>query len=258
LGRGRCYATPYYLPKPSVTAGTLSEIIFGLVEKYLTKIKYFYKNNLLEENLNKGILNIILVILTCVLTSCTNVPEAEIKQENNMERKTNFKIDVFELVNPIFIVGRSVRIPIAGTPECFQLIGSVYSSFFGDGTLEKIKNKKESVIQKNIGHFGICHDHITRDNNIEFTYTIGVQVIEPPNDNELPENTHEFIIKPGYYARIHVSAPSSDAEGIAWMELNKWIQNSEEWYNLGGEYEVYFDDTSGWKEFELWYPIGQK
>jgi hypothetical protein len=44
LGRGRCYATPYYLPKPSYTAGTLYAIRPKLVDtKRINAIIYIWK-----------------------------------------------------------------------------------------------------------------------------------------------------------------------------------------------------------------------
>jgi ubiquinone/menaquinone biosynthesis C-methylase UbiE len=65
LGRGRCYATPYYLPKPSVTAGTLGKINIELIVKYIDNSNEYLYNNLgeqrpmftnpnLEQNLFKG------------------------------------------------------------------------------------------------------------------------------------------------------------------------------------------------------------
>ncbi|MCL1888292.1 MAG: effector binding domain-containing protein [Kiritimatiellaeota bacterium] len=196
------------------------------------------------------------------VAGCATTPQPQKQeQEVNPPRQTSFKVDVFTLEEPICIVGRSARIPVAGTPECFQRIGDLYAGFFSDGTLDKIKNKKEGVIiQRNKGHFGLCHDHVWEDGKIEFTYTLGVQVAEPPPDRDLPADTHRFAIQPDDYARIHVSAPSNEALGIAWIELNKWIGNSTEWRNgrISGEYEVYFDNTDGWMEFELWQPVRRK
>ena len=175
-----------------------------------------------------------------------------------MERETKIEIDDFELSEPINIVGCSVHIPVAGTPECFKSIGELYSRFFGDGILEKIPNKKELVIKKDQNHFGICHNHIAKGDKIEFTYTIGIQINQSLNDNELLKIFQKLTIPKGDYARIHVSAPSENAIGSAWVEFDKWIKKFPEWDFHETVYEVYLDNTSGWMEFEMWKQILKK
>ena len=211
----------------------------------------------MEKNMN--IKNVLAFFGAFAIGGCaaTTQPQRQ-EHEVSPQKQMSFTIDVFKLEAPIHIVARSVRIPVAGTPECFQAIRGLYSSFFKDGTPDKIKNKKERVIHANKGHFGLCHDHAAQDDKVAFTYTLGIQVTEPPDDRDLPADTHRFAIAPGEYARIRVSAPSNEAEGIAWAELNKWRENSTEWRGLGGEYEVYIDDDAGWREFELWQPVGRK
>jgi predicted transcriptional regulator YdeE len=175
-----------------------------------------------------------------------------------MEKEIKFEIDVFELIEPIFIVGRSIRIPVAGTPECFRAIGELYTDFFKDNTVALIPKKKETVIYANKGHFGLCYDHIQNGDSIEFTYAIGIQILEFSENNELPKNMQKYIIPKGMYARISVSAPPGTAEGIAWMELDKWNKKALEWEYQDSIYEVYVDKSNEWMEFELWRSILKK
>ena len=175
-----------------------------------------------------------------------------------MEKENKFEINVFELIEPIFIVGRSIRIPVAGTPECFKAIDGLYTDFFKNSTIALIPNKKETIIHKNKGHFGLCYDHIQNGDSIEFTYAVGVQIFQSPEDSELPKNTQRYIIPKGMYARIHVSASPEKAEEIAWMEIDNWIKKTPKWEFQDCIYEVYIDISTEWMEFELWKSIIEK
>ena len=110
--------------------------------------------------------------------------------ENN-----NFNIDIFEINEPILTIGSSVNIPEAGTPECFGLIGGLYTKFFDNGIIESIPNKMETLIEKNKGHFGICQNHKQNNGKIEFTYVIAVKVNKIDENTNLPKDTENIIYK---------------------------------------------------------------
>ena len=167
-----------------------------------------------------------------------------------MEKKSEFDIQVLKLDKPLYVVGCSVRVK-HGTPECFPTIAALILKFFTDDMPSKIANKKEPLIR-----FGICSDHVYYDDIIEFTYLAGVQVQKV--ESQLPEKTETFIVPEGEYACIKVSAPDAQtAIGIAYINLDKWINESSEWESIIGEYEVYPNKFSD-AEMELWRPIKRK
>jgi predicted transcriptional regulator YdeE len=157
-----------------------------------------------------------------------------------------------KLKEPVFVAGLEVRVK-HGTPECFTTIGALYSKFYTEDIPSKIKSKKDPVIR-----FGLCVGHVYYDDIIEFTYVLGVQISEPTDESGLPESTKCYTIPTGDYARIKVSSPEKGtAIGVAYMRLEEWINESQEWEALKGEYEVYpnaFTDD----EMELWRPVRKR
>ena len=151
-----------------------------------------------------------------------------------MKKKTTFEIDIFQIDQPLYIVGRTVRVT-HGTPECFPAIDALCQTFDDDDVTAAIPDKAEPVIP-----FGVCSDHISHGGDIiEFTYMKGVQVRECPDDSQLPKTTLCHTIPAGDYVRIRVSAPSFDAGiGTAYIELDRW--ESPEWENCDDSgYEVF-------------------
>jgi len=151
-----------------------------------------------------------------------------------MKKKPAFQIDVFRIEQPLYMVGRAVRVT-HGTPECFPAIDTLWREFEADDVTSAIPDKADPVIP-----FGICSDHIPHGGDIiEFTYMRAALVRERPADNQLPEGTICYAIPAGDFARIRVRAKNHDkAIGTAYIELDKWLQSSE-WEGIGDGYEVY-------------------
>jgi len=150
-------------------------------------------------------------------------------------KKPAFQIDVFHLDQPLYAVGRSVRVT-HGTPECFPAIDALWRDFDADDVTSAIANKADPVIP-----FGICSDHIAHGGDlIEFNYMRGVLVREYPAEDELPQGAICHTIPAGDFARIRVRAKNHDkAIGTAYIELSNWLESSQEWEAVDGGYEVY-------------------
>jgi len=155
---------------------------------------------------------------------------------DDTKKKPSFQVDIFHIDRPLYAVGRAVRVT-HGTPECFPAIDALIQGFDADDVTSVIPNKASPIIP-----FGVGLDHIAHGGDlIEFTYMRGVLVRERPAEDQLPEGMICHTIPAGYYARNHVRAKNiGEALGIAYIELDRWVESSEEWEGCGNsEYEVY-------------------
>ncbi|HBL83553.1 MAG: hypothetical protein A2Y17_00365 [Clostridiales bacterium GWF2_38_85] len=168
-----------------------------------------------------------------------------------MEKKTEFTIEEFKLEQPIYVVGRTVRVT-HGTPECFPAISALKANFLANDVPSIITN-----IQKPVIRFGICKDHhVPSEGLIEFTYMIGVQTTGQTFEN-LIDDMELHIIPEGDYVRIKVSAPDADtAIGTAYVNLSNWFNESTEWAGAG-EFEVYPNESTD-AEMEFWNGLKRK
>ena len=176
-----------------------------------------------------------------------------------MDNKIDFSIRVFTLENPIYIVGRSIRIK-HGSPEHEPSMKSLISGYFGDDVPSIIPNRNLPIMR-----FGICAEFVPETG--EFTYMMGDQVGQPVADDLLPETTRSYIIPSGEYACITFSAPdigvlteSKLFEG--YDRLFGWLSESE-WESsmVGVAYEVYEDErfeVPSWPEMDIWTPVKRK
>jgi predicted transcriptional regulator YdeE len=169
-----------------------------------------------------------------------------------MNNEATYNIKIMKLSSPIFVAGTEVRVK-HGTPECFPAINALCTRFISEGTPSKIQNKIEPMIR-----FGLCIDHVYYEDIIEFTYIIGVQVQELTVESKLPELVKCYTIPTGKYACINVSSPdASTTIGIAYTRLDRWINESQDWESIPGEYEIYPNPFSSAK-MELWRPVKRK
>jgi len=157
---------------------------------------------------------------------------------DDSKKKSAFQVDIFRIEQPLYLVGRSVRVT-HGTPECFPKIDALIESFDADDAAGAIPNRVSPVIP-----FGVGLNHIAHGGDlIEFTYMRGILVREPPAKGQLPDDFLCHTIPAGYYARNRVRAKDvGEALGVAYVELDRWVKSSEEWedYGDGGyEYEVF-------------------
>ena len=168
-----------------------------------------------------------------------------------MEEKTEFSIEVFKLEQPIYVLGRTIRVT-HGTPECTPAINTLKSDFLANDVPAKIPH-----LHKPVKRFAVCKDHyVPSEGLIEFTYMTGVQIKNPIKEN-LPDNMEQHIIPEGDYVRIKVSAPDADtAIGTAYVNLSNWANEQIEW-DCGGEFEVYPNETTD-AEMEFWYGLKRK
>lgn len=176
-----------------------------------------------------------------------------------MDNKTDFSIRVFHLENPIYIVGRGVRIK-HGSPEHMPSINSLISGYFGDDVPSMIPNRNLPIMR-----FGICAEFTPETG--EFTYMMGDQIRQPVADDLLPETTRSYVIPSGEYACITFSAPDIGALtgaklGEGYDRLFGWLSESE-WENsmMGVAYEVYDDErfeVPSWPEMDIWTPVKRK
>ena len=176
-----------------------------------------------------------------------------------MDNKTEFLIRVFTLENPIYIVGRSIRIK-HGSPEHEPGIKSLISGYFGDDVPSIIPNRSFPLMR-----FGICAEFEPETG--EFTYMMGDQIGQPGANYLLPETTRSYIIPSGEYACITFSAPdigtlteSKIGEGydrlFGWLRESEWESSTE-----GVAYEVYDDErfeVPSWPEMDIWTPVKRK
>ncbi|MDR2956583.1 MAG: GyrI-like domain-containing protein [Coriobacteriales bacterium] len=169
-----------------------------------------------------------------------------------METKSEFSIYIKELADPVYVVGRKVRVK-HGTPECFVKIDNLIEGFFAEDVPSQIPEVKLPLVR-----FGICSHHVYYSDIIEFDYLTGVEVVGPIDRSRLPATTTGFVIPSGTYACIKVSAiDSSTALDVAYSKLDEWLSESEEWEAFSGEYEMYPDELTN-AVMELWRPIEQQ
>lgn len=169
-----------------------------------------------------------------------------------MASETEFGIQIIKLVSPVYVAGQEVRVK-HGTPECFPTISTLCNRFLSEDIPSKIQNKIDPIIR-----FGMCIDHIYMEDIIEFTYITGVQIKGPIKENTMPELVKCYSIPTGEYACIKVTSPDGGTTiGIAYTQLDKWINESQEWESTVGEYEVYPKFTTN-AEMELWRPVRRK
>lgn len=173
----------------------------------------------------------------------------------SMAVTTEYKVDTFELNEPIHIIGRATRVPYSKHEEKQVLINHLIGTFFGNDEPELIPNRAMPAVS-----FGLvceCEKDMSRG-----TYMMGVQVTSPDG---IPEGMRSFTLPAGLYARVTFQAHDREAltdsalEG-AYDHLYKWL--TESGYTMAEMLaaEVYMEDRMEVPvnpEMELWQWVAQ-
>ncbi|WP_410770281.1 MerR family transcriptional regulator [Fontibacillus sp. BL9] len=168
----------------------------------------------------------------------------------SMAVTTEYKVDTFELNEPIHVVGRATRVPYGKHEEKQTLINHLIGTFYGNDEPESIP--KRAMPAAGFGLVCECEKDMSMG-----TYMMGVQVTALDG---VPEGMRSFTLPAGLYARVTFQAQDREAltdialEG-AYDHLYKWM--TESGYTMADMLaaEVYIEDRMEVPvnpEMELW------
>ncbi|QSF47358.1 MerR family transcriptional regulator [Paenibacillus tianjinensis] len=169
----------------------------------------------------------------------------------SMTITTEYKVDTFDLEEPIHIIGRAARVPYSNSNEKQALIDQLISSFFGNDEPEMIPNRMMQAA--GIGLVCECEQDMSWG-----TYMMGMQVTSL---DEIPEGMRSFTLPAGLYVRVAFRASNRETltnsalAGAYDFLYNNWLPESG--FCLGGMLaaEVYVEDRMEfpvYPEMELW------
>lgn len=170
---------------------------------------------------------------------------------------TEYKVDTFELKEPLYLIGRAARVPYNKDEEKQILIDNVISSFFGNDEPEMIPNR--AMPAAGFGLVCECEKDMSMG-----TYLMGVQVTSL---DEIPEGMRSFTLPEGLYARVTFQAgdretlTNSALEGAYDHLYNKWLPESAYTIPELLTAEVYVEDRMEVPvnpEMELWQFVMRK
>lgn len=139
-----------------------------------------------------------------------------------VENTTEYKVNIFELREPIYVIGCAARVPYNKNEEKQQIIDQLISNFFGNEEPEKISH--QSVTTTCFGLVCECEKDMSMG-----TYMLGMQVT---NLIEIPDGMRSFTLPVGVYARVTFQArdretlTNSALEGAYDYLYNKWLPQS--------------------------------
>jgi DNA-binding transcriptional MerR regulator/predicted transcriptional regulator YdeE len=170
---------------------------------------------------------------------------------------TEYKVDTFELKEPLFLIGRAARVPYNKYEEKQLMIDNLISYFFSHDEPGIINNRSTPAVG-----FGLVCE-CEKDMSMG-TYMMGIQVTCL---DEIPEGMRSFIIPAGLYARVTFQASdretltNSALEGAYNHLYNKWLPQSTYIIPEILTAEVYIEDHMEVPvnpEMELWQLIKHK
>lgn len=170
---------------------------------------------------------------------------------------TEYKVDTFELNEPIFVIGRAARVPYNKYEEKQPMIDNLISNFFGNDEPDMIPNRVTPAIA-----FGLVCE-CEKDMSMG-TYMMGVHVTCL---DVIPEGMRSFTLPAGLYARVTFQASdreiltNSALEGAYTHLYSKWLPESA--YTMAEMLtaEVYIEERMEAPvnpEMELWQLVKHK
>jgi DNA-binding transcriptional MerR regulator/predicted transcriptional regulator YdeE len=164
---------------------------------------------------------------------------------------TEYKVDLFELQEPIYVVGHAARVPYNKKAEKQPMIDNLISHFFGNDEPEMIPHR--AIPSTTFGLVCECEQDMS-----EGTYMLGVMVTKLW---EIPEGMRSFTLPAGQYVRVTFQAndketlTNSALEGAYDYLFNKWLPESGYFMTDMLAAEVYREDRMEVPvqlEMELW------
>ncbi|WP_052339485.1 MerR family transcriptional regulator [Gorillibacterium massiliense] len=171
--------------------------------------------------------------------------------------QTQYRADVFELPEPLPVIGRAARVPYNHKEEKMIIIEDLISSFYGNDEPGMIPQK--ALPTRSFGLVCECE----KDMSVG-TYMMGMQV---NSLSAIPEGMRSFILPAGLYARITFQAgdretlTNSALEGAYDYLYNGWLSKSGYRMTEMLAVEVYEEDrleVPVQPEMELWQPVALK
>lgn len=167
---------------------------------------------------------------------------------------TEYKVDTFEPKEPLFLIGRAVRVPYNKYEEKQPMIDNLIRNFFGNDEPGMIPNRAMPA-----ACFGLVCE-CEKDMSMG-TYMMSVQVTCL---DEIPEGMRSFTLPAGLYTRVTFQASdreiltNSALEGAYAHLYRKWLPESVYTMTEMLTAEVYMEDRMEAPvnpEMELWQPV---
>lgn len=168
-----------------------------------------------------------------------------------VEIKAAYRVDTFELKEPLYVTGCAARVPYNQYEEKQRMIGELISGFFGNDEPERIPH--QTIPAKSIGLVCECEQDMSMG-----TYMMGMQVTVL---NDIPAGMRSYTLPAGLYARVAFQAmdretlTNSALDGAYDHLYNKWLPESQ--YTMAGMLaaEIYAEDRMEvpvYPGMELW------
>lgn len=170
---------------------------------------------------------------------------------------TEYREDLFELKEPVYLIGRAARVPYNKHEEKQAIIDNLISNFYGNDESALISNA--AIPAREFGLVCECEKDMSMG-----TYMMGIQV---NSLDEVPEGMRGFALPAGVYARLTFQAVDREAltgfvlEGAYDHLYNHWLPQSDYTLTEMLAAEVYMEDrmdVPANPEMELWQRVIHK
>lgn len=158
-----------------------------------------------------------------------------------VEETVEYQAELFQLTEPLYLIGRAVRVPYSTYDEKQKLIDHLISEFFGNDEPGRIPN--HAVPAASFGLVCECDPDMSMG-----TYMMGTQVASL---DEIPEGMRSFTLPAGQYVRVTFRAgdretlTGSALEGAYNYLYNTWLPESPYAEAEMLAAEVYMEDRMG-------------